>query len=130
MVSSLLVFLAVYLILFTLSGVPWMQKLRVSLVGAQGYQRFPLCNSKPQCRFEDIYSFACCACLQGFYVPGFCLPGLFNFISPKFLQSSMVECVLYFCTVNGNSRVMICTLSSAHCQQSSKLSALQCFELI
>ena len=37
---------------------------------------------------------------------------------------------MYFCTVNVNSRVMICTLSSAHWQQASKLSALRCFELI
>ena len=26
------------------------------------------------------YSFACCACLQGFYLPSFCLPGSFNFL--------------------------------------------------
>ena len=32
--------------------------------------------------------------------------------------------------VNGNSTVMICTLSSAHWQQASKLSALKHFELI
>ena len=30
---------------------------------------------------------------------------------------------MYFCTVTGNSRVMICTLSSAHWQQASKHSA-------
>ena len=36
----------------------------------------------------------------------------------------------YFCTVNGNSRAMICTLSSAHWQQASKFSALQRFESI
>ena len=35
---------------------------------------------------------------------------------------------MYICTVNGNSRVMICTLSSAHWQQASKLSALWCFD--
>ena len=37
---------------------------------------------------------------------------------------------MYFCTVNGNSRVMICTLSSARWQQASKLSILRRFELI
>ena len=37
---------------------------------------------------------------------------------------------MYFCTVNGNSRVMICTLSSAHWQQASKVSALRRFQLI
>ena len=36
---------------------------------------------------------------------------------------------MYFCTVNGNSRVM-CTLSSAHLQQASKRSALWRFESI
>ena len=30
---------------------------------------------------------------------------------------------MYFCTVNGNSKIMICTLSSAHWQQASKLSS-------
>ena len=40
------------------------------------------------------HSFACCACLQGFYLPIVCLPGSFNFIFPKCLQSSTVECVL------------------------------------
>ena len=35
-----------------------------------------------------------CACLQGFCLPSFCLiPSSFSFISCKFLQSSMVECV-------------------------------------
>ena len=29
---------------------------------------------------------------------------------------------MYCCTVNGNSRTMICTLSSAHWQRASKLS--------
>ena len=41
---------------------------------------------------------------------------------------------MYFCTVNGNSKVMMCTLSSAHWQQASKLSspcgALSRFEKI
>ena len=37
---------------------------------------------------------------------------------------------MYFCTVNVNSMLMICTSSSAHWQQASKLSALQRFELI
>ena len=37
---------------------------------------------------------------------------------------------MYFCTVNVNSRVVICTISSAHWQQASKLSALWRFELI
>ena len=37
---------------------------------------------------------------------------------------------MYFCTVNENSRVMICTLSSAHWRQASKLSAVWRFELI
>ena len=36
---------------------------------------------------------------------------------------------MYFCTVNGTSRVIICT-SSADWQQASKLSALRRFELI
>ena len=31
--------------------------------------------------------------------------------------------LMYFCTVNRNSKVMICTLSSAHWQQASKLSS-------
>ena len=57
---------------------------------AHGYHRFPL--SRPA--VGRNYSFACCACLQGFYIPSFCLPGSFNFIFPKFLQSSTVECVL------------------------------------
>ena len=57
------------------------------LVGAQGYQKFPL--SKPVVE----YSFACFACLQGFYLHGVCLPGSFNFVFHKFLQSSTVECV-------------------------------------
>ena len=35
-----------------------------------------------------------------------------------------------FCTVNVNSRVMICTLNNAHWQQTSKFSALWRFELI
>ena len=59
-------------------------------VGSQGYQRFPL--SKPV--VGQNISFASCACLQGFFQPSVCLPGSFNFISPKFLKSSMVECVL------------------------------------
>ena len=37
---------------------------------------------------------------------------------------------MYFCTVNGNSSVMIYTLSSAHWQQALKLSALRHFESI
>ena len=37
---------------------------------------------------------------------------------------------MYFCTVHGNSRVMICALNSAHWQQGSKLSAVRRFELI
>ena len=37
---------------------------------------------------------------------------------------------MYFCTVNGNSRVMTCTLSIAHWQQASKLSTLRRFESI
>ena len=36
----------------------------------------------------------------------------------------------YFCIVNGHSRVMICTWSSANWQQVSKLSALRRFDLI
>ena len=36
---------------------------------------------------------------------------------------------MYFCTLNASSRVMICTSSSIHWQQASKLSALQHFEL-
>ena len=31
---------------------------------------------------------------RSFSLPNFCLPGSVNFIFPKFLQSSMVECVL------------------------------------
>ena len=37
---------------------------------------------------------------------------------------------MYFCTVNVNSRVMICKLSSAHWQHVSKRSAVRRFELI
>ena len=37
---------------------------------------------------------------------------------------------MYFCTVNGYSRAMICTLSSAHWLQASKLSALLRLETI
>ena len=37
---------------------------------------------------------------------------------------------MYFCTVTGNSRAMICTLSSARWQQASKLSAMRRFESI
>ena len=44
------------------------------------------------CRSE--YSFACCACLQGFCLPRLGLPGSFNFIFSKCFQSSTVECVL------------------------------------
>ena len=40
------------------------------------------------------FTYAVPACTQGFYLPSFCLPGLFNFILSTFLQSSMVECVL------------------------------------
>ena len=37
---------------------------------------------------------------------------------------------MYFCTVNVNSSLVICMLSSAHWQLASKLSALEHFELI
>ena len=37
---------------------------------------------------------------------------------------------MHFCTVNVSNGVVICTLSSTHWQQASKLSALRCFELI
>ena len=37
---------------------------------------------------------------------------------------------MYICTVKGNSRVMICTLSGAHWQQASNLLALRRFGLI
>ena len=37
---------------------------------------------------------------------------------------------MYFCTVNINSRIMLCTLRSANWQQASKLSVLWRFELI
>ena len=33
---------------------------------------------------ESEYSFACSAYVQGFYLPSFCLPDSFNFISPMF----------------------------------------------
>ena len=57
--------------------------------GAQSYQRFPL--SKPVIiQSIDLHG----ACLQGFYLPSFCLPGSFNFIFSEVLQSAMVECVL------------------------------------
>ena len=73
-------------------GVPRMQKLRVPVLGSWGYPRIPFClaSSRSEC------SFTCCACLQGFYWPSFriCLPGSFNIIFLKFLQSSTVECVL------------------------------------
>ena len=71
----------------------------VSLEFPHSVQKFHL--SKPVARKSE-YSFACCACLQR----GFCLPGSFNFIFPKFLPkflnfifpnfllSSTVECVL------------------------------------
>ena len=51
------------------------------LVGAQGYQRFPL--SKPVIR-QNITAFCACFTLS-FYLPSFCLPGSFNFIFPKLL---------------------------------------------
>ena len=38
--------------------------------------------------------------------------------------------LMYCCTVNENRKVTICTLSSAHWQQASNLSALRHFELI
>ena len=72
-----------------LGGAPWMQKLKASLVGVQGFRRFPLLLA---CSRSE-YSFPCYTCLQGFYLPSFCRPGSFNFIFPKFLQSSLVECV-------------------------------------
>ena len=37
---------------------------------------------------------------------------------------------MYFCTVTVHSRVVNCTLSSAHWQQASKLTALPCHEHI
>ena len=37
---------------------------------------------------------------------------------------------MYFCTVNVNSKVVICKFSSGHCRQASKLSVLRRFELI
>ena len=38
------------------------------------------------------YSFVCCACLQCFYLPSFCLPDSFNFIFSNFLQAATVGC--------------------------------------
>ena len=58
-------------------GVPWTQKLRTPLVGTQGHQRFFL--SEQACSSLE-YSFACCACWQGFYLASFCLPDSFNFL--------------------------------------------------
>ena len=63
-------------------GVPRMQKFKAFLIGAQGYQRFPLLYA---CRSE--YSFGCCACLQGFdtyLVSAF--PAHSTSFFPKFLQ--------------------------------------------
>ena len=68
-----------------------MQKLRASEVGAQGYQRFPL--SKPVVG-GNIALRAVPAYRASPYLPCFYLPGSFGFISPEFLQSSTVECVL------------------------------------
>ena len=58
-------------------GVPQMQKLRAPLVGAQGYQRFPL--SRPVVGL-DIALDAVTAYRASTYLV-VCLPGSFNFIS-------------------------------------------------
>ena len=45
---------------------------------------------------DTCLKITCCACFhfQGFYLPCFFLPGSFNFIFSKFLQSSTAEFVL------------------------------------
>ena len=78
---------------FTHRGVPRMQKLR-----------FPLVPEPRAMKFKDSFflkpvvghniAFPCCACWQGFYLPSFCLPNASNFISPKVIWSSTVECVI------------------------------------
>ena len=68
-----------------------MQKVKTPLVGAQGYQMFPL--SKPVVG-QNIALHAVPAYGASIYIPSFCLPGLFNFIFSKCLECSTVECVL------------------------------------
>ena len=63
-------------------GVSRMQKLSPpSLVGTRRYQRFPLSQA---CSSSE-YSFACCACLQGFYLPSF-PPAHSTSFSPNFFN--------------------------------------------
>ena len=61
-----------------------------SLVGAQGYQRFPLSESVMG---QNIALDAVPAYGAFLYLPSFCFPGSFNFIFSNF---STVECVLSF----------------------------------
>ena len=67
-------------------GVPWVQKWRVSLMGVQGYQRFPL--------FKPVVGHNIALHTVPAYRASTYLVSAFNFIFPKFLQSSTVECVL------------------------------------
>ena len=61
-----------------------------SLVGTHGYHRFPL--SKPVVG-QNIALHAAPA-YRTSTLPGFCLPGSFNFIFSTFLQSSTMACAL------------------------------------
>ena len=79
-------------------GVPRMHKLRPLLVGAQGYQRFPLFK-----HVVDVnIALDAVPVLTGLlYLPSFCLPGLFNFIFSKCIQVFKGEMCLQY-NVNQN----------------------------
>ena len=73
--------------LIVYGGVLQMQKLRALLLGPRAVKKVPsvvgqniALHAVPAHRFS--------------YLPSFCLPGSCNFVSSKFLQSAMVECVL------------------------------------
>ena len=59
--------------------VPWMQKLRIPLVGVEGYQRFPL--DKPV--LGQNIALRERLRTGRFCLLRFCFPGSFNFIFPK-----------------------------------------------
>ena len=67
-------------------GVPWTQKLRTLLVGAQGCSLNYL--KVPSFRNRSKYSFACFVCWCNFCLPNFCLAGASDFMfSPPILRT-------------------------------------------
>ena len=84
----------------------WMLKLRAPLVGAQGYQRFPI--SKPTCTSRSEYYIALHAVPA--YRASTYLASAFAAHStsfpPKFFQSSTIECVLLL--LSSNESIFTC----------------------